>query len=162
LAKTLIVNGKTFNYPEQGEDPIWGEDATAWAEEVTNVLDDLVSAGDIFQTEFTIVNNQSTSADVNGLLLDTSVVRSAVIDYSIYRVSTSNPSGNVENGTIFAVYDNSASSGNKWIISQEKNGEAGVTLDIDDDGQFTYTSTDIGAAGYSGSMKFKSRSITSV
>lgn len=162
MAIPLTIRGKTFNYPTQGEDPIWGEDGTDWAVEVTEVLGDLISDGDILQTTFSIVNNQTTPADVVGLLIDTGVVRSAIIDYSVYRVSDTNPSGNAENGTIFAVYDNSASSGNKWKISIEHNGNAGINLDITDLGQFTYTSTDIGAAGYVGIMKFRSRSITSV
>lgn len=162
MAIPLVIRNKTFNYPTQGEDPLWGEDSTDWAQEVTDVLNDLVSSGDILQTSFSVANNQSVSADVVGLLIDTGVVRSAIIDYSIYRISTANPSGNAENGTIFAMYDNSAAPGSKWIISIEKNGESGVDLDITDIGQFTYTSSDIGTLGYVGLMKFRSRSITSV
>lgn len=162
MAKTLVVNNKSFEYPEQGDDPQWGEPSTDWASEVTDVLNSLLAPGDILQTEFTVANNQSGSAEINGFLLNTGVVRSAVIDYSIYRISTSNPSGNAETGILLAVYDNSASSGNKWLISQETDGNAGVTLSISDTGQFSYTSTDIGTLGYSGTMKFKSRSITSI
>lgn len=158
MSKQLIVNNKTFNYPQQGEDPTWGNDAADWASEVTTVLNDLVTPGDILQTTFTIANNQSSTANIEGLLLDTGNVRSAVIEYSIYRVSTSQPSGNAESGTIHAIYDTSAATGYKWTITVETTGDAGVSINVTDTGQFTYTSTDIGTLGYSGIMKFRSKS----
>lgn len=157
----LTVRSKVYNYPEQGEDPIWGEEATGWAEAVTDVLADVVGPGDILQTAFSVANNQVAPAEVTGLLLDTGVVRSAVIDCSVYRVSTAQPYGHAENFTIYAIYDNSAPVNSKWSISIEANMNSGVTLDINDLGQFTYTSTDIGTLGYNGTMRFRSRSITS-
>lgn len=162
MAIPLTIRNKTFNYPEQGEDPVWGEESTGWAEEVTEVISDIISPGDILQTSFSIANNQSSPADITGFLMDTGIVRSAIIDYSIYRISSGITYGNAENGIIFAVYDNSAPSNQKWSISIETNGNSGVILSINDSGQFSYTSTDIGSLGYSGLMKFKSRSITSV
>ena len=157
MDKVLTLNGKTFNYPEQGEDPLWGEDSTAWAQEVTDTLNDLSSPGDILQTTFTVGNN--TSGDVIGLLLDTGTVRSAVVNYSVYRISDTNPSGKAEEGEMHLVYDSSAGAGQKWLLSIEKTGNSGVTFNIDDDGQVTYVSSDIGSLGYSGSMRFRAKAL---
>jgi len=157
--KPLTIDNITYNYPGAGEDPGWGEDATGWAEGVTNVVNTLQGPGDILETTFNIANNQISPVNVNGLAFDTGVVRSAKITYSIYRISTANPSGNTESGTIDIVYDDSATSGNKWLIIQEAAGDSGVLFDITDSGQFTYTSTDINSTGYSGIMKFKASTL---
>lgn len=157
--KSLTVNNKVFNYPGPGEDPGWGEDATSWAEEVTTVLNSILGAGDILETTFNIANNISSPTTVVGLTFDTGTVRSANITYSIYRVTDSSPSGNIETGEIALVYDNSASSGNKWLLAQKIDGDAGVTFDITDAGQITYTSTNIAGANYSGVLKFKATTL---
>lgn len=157
MPKTLIVNNDEYQYPVAGEDPGWGEEATGWAEAVTEVLNDLQTPGDILQTTFSIP--LTGSGDVNGLLLGTATVRAARVDYSIYRVSTASPSGTVETGTFVAVYDNSASPGSRWTLTQQYQGNALVTFDITDSGQFTYVSSagPHSAPGYSGIMKFRAK-----
>lgn len=161
MPQTLIVNNIPFEYPVPGDEPAWGQPASDWAAEVTDVLNDLLGPNDITQTSFTIQNNISTPTDVNGLSFNTGQVRSAIIEYSIYRVSTGSPSGNAESGVINIVYDNSASPGNKWLVSTGfQTGNSGVTFTITDNGQFQYQSTDIGAAGYSGVMKFRARTLS--
>jgi hypothetical protein len=155
------VNGTTFNYPTPGDDAgTWGEPATDWAVEVTAVLATLLAPGDILQTSFTVQNNVTSPSNVNGLLFDPAQVRASNITYSVYRKTDSVTSGNVENGTLYINYDNNASSGNKWTLSQQKNGEAGITFSITDAGQFQYTTTNIAGANYIGQMKFSARSLS--
>lgn len=155
----LIVNGTAYQYPIPGEDPGWGEDGTDWAQAVTDVLNTLLGAGDILQTSFNINNNVGVATNVNGLFFDPGTVRAANIDYSVYRTSTANPSGFSETGTIYLIYDDSASAGNKWQLSQRTTGNSGVTFSILDSGQITYTSTDIGSVGYSGIIKFRAKTL---
>ena len=157
MARNLTVDGTTYAYPDPGEDPGWGEAGSDWAEAVTGVLNSLLSPGDLLETTFNVANNISVATNITGLAFNTGVVRSALITYSIYRISTSTPSGKAETGQLNIVYDNSASSGNKWLLTQEATGNSGVTFDITDLGQFTYTSTDIGTPGYSGIMKFSAK-----
>lgn len=156
----LVVNNKTFDYPVDGEDAGWGGPATDWAVEVTDVLNTILSPGDILETTFNINDNTSISAPIQGLAFDPSLNRSANITYSIYRTSTDTPAGTAETGIIDIIYDNNASTGNKWQMVQRKNGEAGVVLAISDLGQFSYTSNQInlGAGGYVGVMKFSAKS----
>ena len=156
----LTVNNTTFNYPGAGEDPGWGEDATAWASAVTQVLNSLLGPGDLLETTFNAANNISSAEEVVGLLFDTGTVRAAIIEYSLYRVSDSTPSGAAESGTMIMVYDTSASAGNKWLLVQESTGDAGIALTVTDSGQFEYTTTDIGSVNYSGVLKFKARTLT--
>lgn len=157
---TLTVNNIPFEYPIPGDSPGWGEGATGWAEEVTTVLTSLLGPNDIAQTTANIANNQTSATNVNGLIFNTGQVRSAIIEYSVYRTSVANPSGKSESGTLNIVYDNLAASGFKWsIIGYGLNGLAGVTFTITDTGQVQYTSTDIGATGYSANMHFRARSL---
>lgn len=157
---TLTVNNIPFEYPANGDSPGWGQPATDWATEVTNVLGDLVGPTDILQTTFTVLNNQSISQNVLGLSFNTGLVRAAFIDYSIYRTSTANPSGFTEAGSIVATYDNLASAGSKWQLAVGPMvGNAGVTFTITDGGQFQYQSSDINATGYSGTMHFRATTL---
>lgn len=159
----LSLNGTTYNYPENGQDlGTWGEDATAWAQAVTDILNTLVAPGDILATTANINDNVSVATDVAGMNFDPTLVRATNVTYSIYRISTDEPSGNTEDGTIFLNYDNNASPGSKWTLSQRTNGNAGVSFSITDLGQVQYTSTQIdnGGGGYSGIIRFAARSLS--
>lgn len=157
---TLIVNNIPYQYPVPGDSPGWGQGATGWAEEVTAVLNDLVSPTDILPTTFSIANNNAVASNVTGLSFNTGLVRAAFIDYSVYRTSTSNPSGQSEGGQLIAVYDNSASTGNKWSLTQGPvNGNSGIIFSMTDAGQIQYTTTDIGTPGYSGVIKFSATTL---
>ena len=157
MSRNLIIDNITYIYPDTGEDPGWGESASDWAEAVTDVVNSLLSPGDILETTFNVANNISSPTNITGLAFNTGVVRSAIITYSIYRISTLTPSGKAETGQLNIVYDNSAGVGNKFLLSQEAVGNAGVTFNITDAGQFTYISTDIDSAGYSGTLKFSGK-----
>lgn len=157
---TLTVNNQPYEYPVSGDSPGWGDAATGWAEAVTLALQNLQSSTDIPQTSFTIANNTSVFSNINGLSFNTGTVRAALIQYSIYRTSTSNPSGNVDGGSMTIVYDNLAAPGAKWLMigGPITGGDSGVTFTITDAGQVQYKSTDLGA-GHSGVMKFAAKTL---
>lgn len=161
MSKLLIVNGTSYEYPDPGEDPNWGQGASDWADAVTTALNSLLGTGDILETTFSIDNNISVLTNVNGLQFDPGTIRAVNIDYSIYRTSDTTPSGNVETGTIYLIYDDSASVGSKWNLSQRVDGPgAGVSFFITDAGQVQYTSTDIGSTGYSGEIHFRAKTLS--
>lgn len=156
ISVTLIVNNTPYDYPSPGDEPGWGEAATGWAEEVTDVLSSLLSPDDILQTAFTVNNNVASATNVTSLSFNTGSTRSARIEYNVYRISDSNPSGNAETGIMNIVYDNSASPGSQWsMIIGNIAGNSGVSFSITDAGQIQYISTDIGSVNYSGVMKFR-------
>lgn len=160
MSVNLTVNNNTFAYPTNGQEPGWGEGATAWAEAVTEVLNTLVAPSDILETSYTIDNNVSVPLDVNRMLFDPGTVRAANITYAIYRTSTATPSGKVESGTIYLNYDNAASLGNKWSLSQQRHGDSGVSFSVTDAGQIQYISSDIDNTGYSGNIKFLAKTLS--
>lgn len=156
---TLTVNNVPFEYPVPGDGQGWGQPASDWAVQVTAALQNLQGLTDIPQKTFTIQNNVSSFTDIAGLVFNTGLVRAAFITYGIYRTSTGTPSGSVECGTINIVYDNLASTGFKWrVAGGGMPGNAGVTFNITDAGQFQYKSSDLGS-GHVGNMHFRATTL---
>jgi hypothetical protein len=156
LPKTLIVNNKPFSYPTKGDEPGWGSAATGWAEEVTSVLNDVIGPDDILESSFNVVNNQVAFTDVIGLIFNTASVRSAIVQYSVYRISTANPSGFAETGEMRLIYDNNIG----WSIAiGNVVGNSGVDFDITAGGQIQYKSNDINSLNYSGVIHFRAKAL---
>lgn len=156
MSKQLIVNNTPYDYPTAGDEPGWGGQATGWAEGVTEVLSNLLGPNDILETSFNIANNQTTAADVTGLVFNAGSVRSAVVEYAVYRISDVNPSGNAETGEMHVLYDNNVgwSLGIGGVV-----GNSGLVFSITPAGQIQYTSTDIDPTNYVGLIKFKARAL---
>lgn len=156
MPKSLIVNNTPFSYPTTGDEPGWGGDATGWAEEVTKVLNNLVGPDDILETSFNIANNQIAATNVTGLVFNAGSVRSANIQYAVYRISDSNPSGFAETGEMHLVYDNN----DGWHLGiGGVVGNSGVVFTITPAGQIQYQSSDIGAINYVGLIKFTAKAL---
>lgn len=160
MSVSLTIAGTTYNYPTSGEDPNWAEEASGWAEAVTEALNTLLSPGDILQMTYPIDNNIQVPEIINGLLFDSAIVRAANVSYTVYRTSIDVPSGQVETGSILLTFDDNASVGSKWKFSQNLSGTAGVSFSVTDNGQIYYTSTDIGDTGYIGTIRFSAKTLS--
>lgn len=150
----LSVNNTVFNYPTAGDPKGWGEEATAWATEVSLVLNDLKGPNDVLQSTSLILNNQSVMTDIIRLLFDPSSVRTAEISYNIVR-STNDESKN-ESGVITITYD--AKLG-LFGISQESDGDSGVVFDVTNLGQVQYSSNLLNGLNYSGIITFRAKTL---
>lgn len=156
MPKTLTVNNIPFNYPSNGDEPGWGGEATLWASEVTKVLSNILGPNDILETSFNIANDQTAATDVTGLIFDSGSVRSAIVDYSVYRRSDINISGNAETGQMNLLYDNNAG----WSLAiGDVVGNSGVNFTVTATGQIQYTSTDIDPLNYIGIIKFRAKAL---
>lgn len=154
MSTNLTVNNSVYAYPSDGDEPGWGNQASEWAEAVTTVLSNLQGVDDIAETTFTIANNTSSAADIVGLVFNPSTVRSAVVDYSIYRSTSTTELA--EKGKLELVYKNGGTIGSKWTIGQVYFGDdAGVRFTMTDAGQIQYTSTNMTGTDYSGEIKFE-------
>lgn len=153
----LTVNNTTFNYPDPGQEPGWGEDATGWAEAVTEVLNSLAGTGTINETQSNIENNISVNTQIAGLVFNSSLTQSATVLYRILR-DTDSISPIIEQGKLDILYDNGT-----WKLSREivVGSPAGVIIDIDGTGQLVYKSSNIAGANYQGYIKFKTTGIIS-
>lgn len=154
MSKNLTVNNNTYAYPEPGDEPGWGAGTTGWAEEVTDVLATIQGPDDIPETTFIIANNMSSATDITGLTFNPITVRSAVVDYSIYRSTSLTELA--EKGRLDLIYKNNGPVNNKWTIGRVFFGDdAGVIFTITDAGQMQYTSSNLSGTGYVGEIKFE-------
>lgn len=149
MPKNLQIGNTVYEYPVQG-DGSWGEEATAWAEGVTEALETVQGPNDILLTTALLTNNQTIPTDVSGLAFDTSEVLSVSIEYFIKREGSSVL---VEEGRLNAVFD-----GSDWALSAESTSDAGVDFTIIASGQVQYTTTDL--AGHTAStVRFRAKTI---
>ena len=138
MSINLVVNNIPFEYPEQGEQQPWGEGATGWANEVTNVLASVKGPADILESFFDLSNNQTTFSDIPGFSFDSTTVRSFTIYGNIYRVYNSGAATVTEEYSLTGLNTDS-----DWVIQQEGFGETGIIFDITATGQVQYKSSNL-------------------
>lgn len=148
MAVTLIVNNTPFDYPEQGEQQPWGEPATNWAIEVTDVLSSLKGSADILETAASVSNGQLEAENILGLFFDINTVRSFIVQGNISRQYGSGSQKN-EQFTIVGI-----NNGSNFDIQQDGIGDAEVDISILPTGQLQYTSSNL-SSGLTGVLKFR-------
>jgi hypothetical protein len=176
MSKTLVVNSIPFEYPEQGEQQPWGESATAWASEVTDLLNFVVGTFDKLESAAEIKEIQTLAAPnpaglISGLVFPSISVRSFVLTGSLSRKYTTAtlpsaspaPFSVAEQFTLTGIFDDSSAT---WTIQKESVGDCFVSFDIDSSGQLYYQSEDLttiysltSTAGYSGLLKYKASTL---
>lgn len=154
MSVILTINNTPFEYPETG-DTNWGSGATEWSKEVTRVLNSLSGPSDILETSALIDNNVSVAQPVGGFFFDPVAVRSFSVQVSIYRVYGTSE---VAEQLLFNGLNLGAAG---WLIQADGMGNSGVTLDITNLGQVTYTSSNLIGTPYSGVIRFRGIGILS-
>lgn len=149
-----------FNYPDPGSQPGagdsaigYGEDATAWAKEVTSVINSLLGRGDILTTTVNIQNNK-LDEDVQFMVFSGSIVRAANISYVVERADGNN--SYVESGTIYLNYNEETGI---WSLAQKKQGDAGIAFSVTSEGQVKYSSSNLPGPEYTGSITFQAKTL---
>jgi hypothetical protein len=108
--------------------------------------------GDLGETSFSLANNQVAPANVTGLAFANGSVRAGFVRYSIFIDATSDL---YEAGELELIQR-----GADWVISQETTGDNSlVSFDVDNSGQVTYTSSNLGGF-VSATMKFRAQALT--
>jgi len=153
---TLTINGNSYQYPNAGSEPGYGQEASDWAQAVTDQLNSISGEGSINETLSTIDLAVSNKA-VAGLAFNAAILEGADVSYRMTRHTDSQELA--EKGTLHIVYN--AGTVEKWYISREITAgtDCQVRFDIDTTGQVTYTSEAIAGTNYTGSIKFKTSTI---
>ena len=132
-----------------------GKAYASWWNDIRTALINAFGSGIVAETQFTIADNQSSYADVTGLLFSHLVVRSVKIEYCIYRTNGSSIERR-EVGTLICTYKPVAGA---WTYARVTDTEDDA-LNIDDGlicnsaGQVQYKSDSVGAT-YVGKMRYK-------
>lgn len=136
MSRTVIIGNKTFEIPDPGEKPSWGEDTTDYLVAVADALSTVQGPNDILQSTATIANNVTTPTPIAGFSFDTSDVLAITCEFFVTRVYDSGASVVSESGNIIGSFD-----GSTFTISVDSEGDSGVEFDITNAGQITYTSS---------------------
>jgi hypothetical protein len=88
MTKKVQIGTTTYNLPEQGSSPKWGEDMSSIIEALIAVANNTQGPNDILESSATIANTGSFPGQINGYYFDPVLVRSFVSDYNISRKIT--------------------------------------------------------------------------
>jgi hypothetical protein len=107
---------------------------------------------------YDVVTDQPVTDGVKPLNFPTAAfpangVRSAVINYNVYRTSTATTE--TESGTINIVYNPAASP--TWELQREFIGDAHITFSIDGTGQILFSTTSIGGVNHVGRLGYQAK-----
>jgi hypothetical protein len=117
---------------------------------VKTYVDAIPSSIIVNQISFNIANNQSSAANITGLLFSPLTFRGIIITYSIYRQSSLASAAQI--GELKFVYNTATGD---WYLSDTGAGQnAGVEFSITNAGQIQYTSTLYDGTGYVGVLKY--------
>lgn len=134
MAVNLTVGGTIYKYPVSGEDPgVYGEEATGWAQAVTDSIASINGPGDILQTNFNLDNSQLSYIDIAGFLFNSAVVKGITVSYRIERTNATVYM--VEKGTMEILYNPQTTT---WSLTREYLGDGGIDIDILPSGQVQY------------------------
>jgi len=157
MSKLLQVGNDVFEYPQQGTGAGHGEEATAWAEAVTEALANFLGPNDILLTSANLANGVATPQVIPGLSFNTGQVQHINVEFLIVRIYDVAPvppetepttTKIVESGKIYGNFN-----GSDFRISIEATGDdTGVELDVTAGGQFNYTSSEL--EGHQSSVVF--------
>jgi hypothetical protein len=129
----------------------------SWWNTIRTALVNAFGNASIAETQFTIADNQSSYADITGLLLDASVSRALDIEYTIYRTNGSSIEKR-ENGILRCMYKAVAAvwsfEHQSWGDDALGNGTISAPLNVTSAGQVQYKSYSIGAT-YVGTIRYK-------
>jgi hypothetical protein len=157
----ITIGGTPVNFPNTGTAPVNSEAQIQFAQAVEAALSGLVSTGDVSKQIFTLNSSHNAASNVTltGLSFNTAVVRAAFIRYSVYRETTA-PASAYEAGEMTVVYNASNPTNQKWELQQERVSDASISFTIDDNGQFYFTTTSIGAGTHSGAIAFVAQALS--
>lgn len=152
MPKTLTVGTEDFEFPLEGENAGYGESVSDWAEAVSDALETVQAPNDVLVTTASILNNQTSFADIAGFIFDSSEVISINAEFIVIRTTVSPANNLVESGFIQGNFD-----GSNWIYGVISQGNAGITFNITSAGQLQYQSTNVTGTTYVGSITFRGR-----
>lgn len=164
MAIQLTIKGTVVEIPSSGASPNWAPGIIEALQALTDAVNSVTGTYDIApQVQNIDANNNSTNVTIANLAFPPSEVRSATVFYSVYRMTEDSgpPDGQevAEGGSIVIVYNASNPANNKWEIAQYKAGEANITFDITDLGQFRFTTSPLSGINHVGSLSFRAISI---
>lgn len=154
MAIRLRLGDEFFDIPTVG-DSNWGEQVTLYLRKNSEIIATIQGPQDILLTEKPLSNGVNGQS-INGLKFDVSNIQQIEVDGIITRKYNTAQTPKIDSFTCEGIFD-----GTDFVISNEYIGtRAGVTLDIDNSGQFICDVDYVD--GTSVSIKFRAKAIIDV
>lgn len=154
----ITINGTVVSLPDSAASPNW---APAILQAFTLIEASLNSVSGTFDITPQVFNisafNTTTNQDITGLTFSNTAVRSAVINYYVFRQATPATNNASESGQIFVDYNANRSANQQWAISQETVGDGKVSFSITDEGQVQFNTTALGGTSHTGFLGFSAK-----
>lgn len=151
MAIQVTINGSQYTLNQQGDPAPWGNDQQELIQALIAVASASTSAGDILPSTFTLANNVTSPTPISSLVFDQSVVRSAIIQFSVDRSTATQEL--TEAGYLYITYNSTT---NSWSHSQDSVGNSQLLFDVTA-GQVTYTCSNLTGGSYAGKLGFSAR-----
>lgn len=155
MSETVSIQGTDYTLNIQGDNPPFGEQQSELIRALVDVANASASGTDILPTSFTLTNNTAVAANITGASFDSSQVRAAFMNYSIYIATNSVELS--EAGQLIITYKSVA---NSWELVRYAAGDSQVTFSITTSGQIQYISSNVAGTGYSAKLKFSAKTFT--
>ena len=160
MAIPLIIKGTLVEIPSSAQSPNWAPGIIAAFRALAEAVNSITGTYDIApQIQNIDANNSSNDVVITNLAFPISEVRSATIFYSVYRKTEDSgpPDGQevAEGGVLLVVYNASNPTTNKWEITRDFAGDAQITFEISDTGQFSFSTTPLTGINHEGIISFR-------
>lgn len=153
MSKTITIQGNVILFPDSGTPENWAPAVDAFAEAVQDALAGVVGPADVSPQVFTIdLYNPGSNVNIPNLTFSTTIVRSAVIKYSVYR--STDVASAYEAGTLTVVYNPNGLTGQKWEMGQQFIGDGDIEFNITDVGQVQMSTTALTGTNHVGKLSY--------
>jgi hypothetical protein len=155
----ITIGGNVYNYPDQGRDSDWGENASQAFYDLVAIVSSLTGNGYISESTVTLENNIIVLTDVPSLLFSSTLTLTAGIKYLLVVQDGTNTL--TEEGTLILRYDadTAVPANSTWKMTREYTGDdSRVTFDVTSNGQVQYKTSNY-ALPATITMKFKTANL---
>lgn len=160
----ITVKGTKINIPSSGQAPNWAPAIVEAFQALADAVNTFSGSFDVApQTQAIDAFNPGTDISIDNLVFPSSEVRSATIYYTVYRktIDSGPPDGVelAEAGTLEIVYNNSNTTGSKWMVGRIGEGDAMIDFDVNDLGQVLFSTQPVTGNNHVGILSYRAISI---
>jgi hypothetical protein len=161
MSFTITIAGTPIDFPSSAESPNWAPGIIEFAQAVEEALQGAVGTYDVSPQVFIgDTYNPGTDVDVPNLSFPNSNVRSAVINYAVYRTTDSDDAA--ESGIMNVLYNPNNSVGFKWELTREAVGDGLITFTITDSGQIQFTTESLSGVDHYMRISYSAKALEQV
>lgn len=162
MSETLLFGSTPVDIPVSGDPENWAPAVTEALEAISQTLATVAGAFDVPSQSIAIDSSNPgiPNTDIPPLNFPTTQVRAVNISYAVFRSTDSTTV--YETGSMIAVYSPANPIGMSWELSRDYVGDAKITFNVTDTGQFQFTATAIAGTGHTGRITFAGKAILKV